>query len=323
MNNSVKFYNNENKNEFNQKIGIESNYEYEMVESVSNAATNPFDAIEIIVDMAKTGKIDPWNIDVVKVYDEYMKKLKEFNQNENLKLIGRTFVPTAALVNLKSKVLAGISLKDFEPDPEFDDFDDYDDLGGYEGEQLQLPSSNVISFDEVLQRRTSTKLNRSRGVTLKDLIRHLEFYEQLEKKRELKNALDNHKAKINRKYSKMTTSDILDMTQDEYIEGLVNKMEQNLYKILENVEMIEITELTLLGFSKTAAYIAILYLVSYGKFEIYQKEFYGELFVKLPSKNSTEELNMQTPAPQSVKTLNKKLEQNKAMLADEELEDAC
>ncbi len=118
----------------------------------------------------------------------------------------------------------------------------------------------------------------------------------------------------------MTTSDILDMTQDEYIEGLVNKMEQNLYKILENTEMIELTELTLLGFSKTAAYIAILYLVSYGKFEIYQKEFYGELFVKLPSKNTEDN---ETLVSKGIQTLNKKLEQNKAVLADEELEDAC
>ena len=318
MNNAIKFYDNKNKEEFNKKTGVGSNYEYEMVESVSNAATTPFDAIEIIVNRAKTGKIDPWNIDVVKVYDEYMKKLKEFNQNENLKLIGRTFVPTAALVNLKSKVLAGISLKDFEPVPEFDEFDDYNDLEGYEGEQLQLPSSNIISFDEVLQRRTSTKLNRNRGVTLKDLIRHLEFYEQLEKKRELKNALDSHKSRMNRKYSKMTTSDILDMTQDEYIEGLVDKMEQNLNKILEKNEMIEINELTILGFSKTAAYIAILYLVSHGKFEIYQKEFYGDLFVKLQSKLSEENIQPN----EGIKTLKKTLNKKKALSNDEELEDA-
>ena len=326
MNNAIKFYDNQNNEDFNKKVGIESNYEYEMVESVSNAATSPFDAIEIIMNMAKTGKIDPWNIDVVKVYDEYMKKLKELNENRNLKLIGRTFVPAAALVNLKSRVLAGISLKDFEVEPEFDEYDDgYDGYEGYEGEQLQLPSSNVISFDEVLQRRTSTKLNRNRGITLNDLIRHIEFYEKLEKKRELKDAIDNHKLRMNRKYSKMTTSDILDMTQDEYIESLADKMEQNLNKILENVEMIELTELTLLGFSKTAAYIAILYLVSHGKFEIYQEEFYGDLFVKLPSKNIEESVeNIEESAvSKGVKTLKAKLDKDKAILADEEIKDAC
>lgn len=293
MNNSVKFYNN-NKEDILKAAGIYSesgrgsNYEYEMVSAVSNTANSPVDAIEIIVDMAKTGKIDPWNIDIVKVYDEYMKKLQELNENNNLKFVGRAFVFASILLNLKSKVLSGISLADFEPEAEFDD--GFDDFGAdFEPEQLQLPSSNVISFDEVLQRRTSTKLNRNRGVTLNDLIRHLEFYEELEKKRALKNTLERQKRRLERNYAKLSTTDIIDMTQDEYIEDLVNKMEQNLNKILEREEKIEITELGVIGFSRTAAYIAILYLASYGKFEIEQNEFYGNLYVKLPENKPLEE----------------------------------
>ena len=282
MNNSVKFYDNKNAvdtREFGVHTNPISNYEFEMVNSVSNAAQSPVDAIEIIVDMAKTGKIDPWNIDIVKVHDEYMKKLRELKKNENLGLVGKAFFFSSVLLNLKSKVLNGISLQDFEPEPEYDDnFNDYED--GFEPEQLQLPSSNIISFDEVLQRRTSTKLNRNRGVTLNDLIRHLEFYEQLEKKRALKENLERQKKRFGRNYSKMSTTEILDMTQDEYIEELVNKMEQNLNKILEKNDKIELEELSLIGFSRPAAYIAVLYLASYGKFDIYQEEFYGNLYVK-------------------------------------------
>jgi len=282
MNNSINFYDNPTKKELMSEFGVYSNYEYEVINSVSNSVSNPYDATDIILDMAKTGKIDPWNIDIVKVYDEYMKKLKELNENNNLKFVGRAVVFASALLNLKSKVLNGISIADFQPEDDFDnEFDDFDD--GFEPEQLQLPSSNVISFDEVLQRRTSTKLNRNRGVTLNDLIRHLEFYEQLEKKRALKNTLERQKTRLNRHYAK-TPSDILDMTQDEYIEDLADKMEQNLNKILEREEKIELRELTLLGFSRPSAYIAVLYLVSYGKFDIYQEEFYGDLFVVLPGK---------------------------------------
>lgn len=90
MNNSVKFYDNKNAvdtREFGVHTNPISNYEFEMVNSVSNAAQSPVDAIEIIVDMAKTGKIDPWNIDIVKVHDEYMKKLRELKKNENLGLV--------------------------------------------------------------------------------------------------------------------------------------------------------------------------------------------------------------------------------------------
>jgi len=297
MNNAINFYS-DNKKEIKNLVNntgvfkdYTTNFEYEMISTFSNATKSPLDAIEIIVDMAKTGKIDPWNIDIVKVYDEYMKKLAELNAQNNLKFVGRAFLFASILLNLKSKVLNGINLADFEPANDTIDDDYIDDLmdGDIETEQLKLPSNNIISFDEVLQRRTSVKLTRSRAITLNDLIRHLEFYEQLEKKKTIKTQLENHQKRA-RNYSKLTTTDILDMAQDEYIEELVDKMDQNLVKILEREEKIELSNLSVIGFSKPAAYIAILYLCSRGKYDIEQKEFYGDLFVKLAKKeNETEE----------------------------------
>ena len=90
-------------------------------------------------------------------------------------------------------------------------------------------------------------------------------------------------------------------------------MEQNLNKILEREEKIEIRELTLLGFSRPAAYIAVLYLSAYGKFDIYQEEFYGDLFVTLPQKKMNNDANSElekiidTTTAQIVQTLNSKL----------------
>lgn len=288
MNNAINFYDT-NTTELIKETGVyNSNFEFEMISTFSNTTKNPVDAIEIIVDMAKTGKIDPWNIDIVKVYDEYMKKLAELNAQNNLKFVGRAFLFASILLNLKSKVLNGLSLADFEPEMDPEDFiNDYMD-GDYEEEQLKLPSNNVISFDEVLQRRTSTKMNRTRAITLNDLIRHLEFYEQLEKKRTIKNTLERQQRR-GKNYSKLTTNDILDMAQDEYIEELVEKMDQNLTKILEREEKIELSDLKVIGFSKPAAYIAILFLCSRGKYDIEQKEFYGDLFVKLPKSSTVNE----------------------------------
>lgn len=279
MNNAVNFYN--NNTDLIEKSGVYgSNYEFEMITSISNSAQNPMDAIEIIADLAKTGKIDPWNIDIVKVYDEYMKKLAELNAQNNLKFVGRAFLFASVLLNLKSKVLSGFSLSELEGEDDSEDFiEDYME-GDFEAEQLKIPSSNVISFNEVLQRRTSTKLNHTRAITLNDLIRHLKFYEELEKKQSLKNTLQRQEKR--KSFSKMTTSEILDMTQDEYIEELVDKMNQNLVKILEKEEKIELSNLQVIGFSKPAAYIAVLFLYSRGKYEIEQDEFYGDLFVKLP-----------------------------------------
>ena len=37
-----------------------------------NTQAGEVDGIEFLVNLAKQGKIDPWNVDIVDVYDNYM-----------------------------------------------------------------------------------------------------------------------------------------------------------------------------------------------------------------------------------------------------------
>lgn len=148
------------------------------------------DGIEILVSMAKQGKIDPWNVDIVEVTDKYLMHLFQ-SKAQNLRLTGRTLLFAAILLKLKSNVLEGLDVLDFEPQHE-EDFN-YDDEMPLDYEEEYIPTNNVISIDEVLQRRTSVRLNHNRVVTLRDLIRQLEFYEMLDKKQSLKNAHERAK----------------------------------------------------------------------------------------------------------------------------------
>ena len=97
----------------------------------------------------------------------------------------------AILLKLKSNILEGIDVLDFEPQQEFDELEYSDEPLDYSEDYI--PTNNVISIDEVLQRRTSVRLNHNRVVTLRDLIRQLEFYEMLDKKASLKNAHERAK----------------------------------------------------------------------------------------------------------------------------------
>ena len=289
MNNSVQdFYGSSNEvlkdiSKLDSTIDFGVNLEYISKNGIQKDSN--IDTIEILVDLAKSGKIDPWNIDIVDLYDKYMERLSKLNI-KNLKSVGRALLFTSILLRLKSNIIEGISLEDLEPQ-EDDFFFFFCFEADYEPEQLQLPSSNVISFDEVLQRRTSIKLNRNRNVTLKDLIRHLEFYEQLEKKQTLKNALERQKRRV-RDYSKLKAKDILNLAHDEYIETVVEKMRQNLEQIFKKEEKIELRELTLLGFDRSSAYVAILFLMVKDNIDIIQNDFYGKLYV-VPARKSAEE----------------------------------
>lgn len=231
------------------------------------------DGIEILVQMAKNGKIDPWNVDIVDITDKYLTHLFQMKA-QNLRLTGRTLLFAAILLRLKSNVLEGIELEQFE-DNEVQDFD-YDD-DDWSAPEEDLPTNNVISIDEVLQRRTSVRLNRSRMVNLKDLIKQLEFYEELDRKQALKNAHERAKRRV-RSYARLTPDDIVNLAHEEYIEKSVEVLHENLKKIFETEERVELNTLTLLGMDKITAYIALLFLTAEADIDLEQDKFYEELY---------------------------------------------
>lgn len=241
-----------------------------------NPVTKELDGIEILVSLAKTGKVDPWNIDIVDITDKYLTQLFQMKA-QNLRLTGRTLLFAAILLRLKSNILENINIAEFDQqEQQFDDFELNDDFEiDY---QPEYNTNNVISIDEVLQRRTSVRLNRNRVVTLKDLIRQLEFYEMIDKKQSMKNAHERAKRRV-RSYANLSADDIVNLAHDEYIEDGVQKLRANLEQILMNESRVELRELTLLGMDKISAYIALLFLSAESDYELVQDEFYSDLYV--------------------------------------------
>lgn len=241
---------------------------------ISTQEENQTDAIEILVSMAKAGKIDPWNIDIVDITDKYLTNMFEM-KSQNLRLTGRTFLFASILLRLKSNVLEGIDILDFEEhdakNVEIDDDNIEDDFHNYS-------TNNVVSIDEVLQRRTSVRLNRNRVVTLKDLIRQLEFYEMLEKKQSLKNAHERAKRRV-KSYANLSPDDIVNLAHEEFIENSVQVIQKKLEKIFNNESKVELSELVSLGINKITAYIALLFLSVEQDIELVQEEFYSDLYI--------------------------------------------
>ncbi len=232
------------------------------------------DGIEILVNMAKQGKIDPWNVDIVEVTDKYLTHLFQ-SKAQNLKLTGRTLLFAAILLKLKSNILEGIDILDFEP--QVDELEYSDEPLEY-GQDDYIPTNNVISIDEVLQRRTSVRLNHNRVVTLRDLIRQLEFYEMLDRKQALKNAHERAKRRV-QNYSRLTPEDIINLAHEEYIENGVQRLRANLEEILNRQDRIELNELTLLGMDRVNAYVSLLFLTTDSDYDLEQDEFYSDLYV--------------------------------------------
>ena len=259
------------------------------------------DGIEILVNMAKQGKIDPWNVDIVEVTDKYLMHLFQ-SKAQNLRLTGRTLLFAAILLKLKSNVLEGLDVLDFEPQHE-EDFN-YDDEMPLDYQEEYIPTNNVISIDEVLQRRTSVRLNHNRVVTLRDLIRQLEFYEMLDKKQSLKNAHERAKRRV-QNYARLSPDDIINLAHDEYIEDGVQRLKANLSEILSRQDRIELNEITLRGIDKINAYNSLLFLTAESDYDLVQEEFYSDLYVvrrpqNTEDENPSEELDTRLDNAQSV-----------------------
>jgi len=251
------------------------------IDSLITGSDRKFDAndgIGILVEMAKSGKIDPWNIDILDVTDKYMQRMIEL-KTMNLRVASRTLLFASILCRMQSNILAGLTIEEFQE--EEDAVAEFDDDGfplEYNDDEEFIPTSNVVSFDDALQRRTSIRLNRNRVVSLKDLIRQLEFYEKLEKRASMKSAHERAKRHV-RNYSRLTPEEIVSMAHEEYIEDAVLKLKDNLEQIFNNQEKIELNELTMLGMDKITAYLALLFLSRDTDYELEQEEFYSDLYV--------------------------------------------
>ena len=275
------------------QVNSTENFNNNSINSTSLGKTNDFvqeaevDGIEILVTLAKQGKIDPWNVDIVEVTDKYLMHLFQ-SKAQNLRLTGRALLFAAILLKLKSNILEGLNILDFEQQTE--ENLEYDDDSPLEYEQEEfIPTNNVISIDEVLQRRTSVRLNHNRVVTLRDLIRQLEFYELLDKKQALKNAHERAKRRV-QNYARLSPEDIINLAHDEYIENGVQRLKANLSEILSRQDRIELNELTLLGMDKISAYIALLFLSVNENYDLVQDEFYSDLYVVKRKDNLTQEV---------------------------------
>lgn len=262
-------------------------------DSILDSPSDELDGIEVLVQMAKQGKIDPWNIDIADIADKYMLHIAESKSN-NLRVTGRALFFLAVLLKLKSNILVGLDSTEFIPSSQIDDeIDGIDPIEPYDPyNPYDYYPDNVIPIEDIIQRRTSVKLNRNRIVTLKDLIRQLEFYEQLDKKQQIQNRIERAQRRHVRSYKNMSADDIINMAHEEYIESSIKILHENLVKIFEKEEKVELNTLTLLGLDKISAYMALLFLTVDTDFDLEQEEFYSDLYVvkRPPVSETTEEM---------------------------------
>ena len=246
-------------------------------EGITKNERGEFNGIDVLVAMARQGKIDPWAVDIVEVADMFSAHLFQ-SKAQNLRYSSRVILYAALLLKMKADILDGMDITEIIPQdaPEVDGWDD----GFMPDDEMYIPTNNVASFEDVLQRRTSVRLNRNRVVTLRDLVRQLEFYAQMDKKAEIESAKKRaQQARRSRDLSTLTPADMVNLAHEEDYKLGASILRNNLTEILNREDRIELNELTLLGMDRITAYISLLFLVTEGEYTLNQENFYGDLYV--------------------------------------------
>jgi len=217
------------------------------------------DPIEILIEMARKGEIDPWNIDVVDVTDRFLRKLEEA-RNLDLRVSGRVLLYAAILIRMKAEAITMESVVEEEVYDEPASFDHLDDF--------------IVDDDDVARMAGILRSHRRRVrkiSTLKDLIEELRRAEEVERRRRRR-----------RRGEELSIEVALKVPHEESLEELIAQVEGELASILKRkgrttlFSLVKGREVSRL----VDYYVSVLHLVFRGKIEIEQREMYGDVEIR-------------------------------------------
>ena len=221
--------------------------------------------VEILVQMAERGEIDPWNIDIVEVTDRFLSEL-ERRKELDLRISGRTLFYAAILLRMKSEYL------DLSGDTEDEEVPDDDDGFGIEDDFPEGAGGPIEQLEREIRRRLDRKNLRKRPVTLFELILELKNAEKEQRRRQ----------RFRSSFS-MDVIDVEEVVGIAHEEGYLETATTVLCQCEETITMNGVVTLhelaALLGKRIYDVYIPLLFLMSEGKLTLWQEEFFGEIMV--------------------------------------------
>ncbi|MDV0446883.1 Segregation and condensation protein A [Methanosarcinaceae archaeon Ag5] len=215
--------------------------------------------IEILVELAKSGKINPWNIDIVQVTDTFLNKVEELERMD-LRISGRTLLYSCVLLRMKS---TGLFLEEPVVEDEWIVEDEWNVDDDFDISEFPAP---------VLPIRREAR----RPVTLKELIEELKKAEKDVIKRRERLA-DSPKRYID---VELTTEDVVNIAHDEAILKRTGSLLDILRRIFQTQEFVTIDDIfSLENSDKIMDYITLLFLASMKEIVLYQEVIFGDLFI--------------------------------------------
>ena len=225
--------------------------------------------VEILVGMAESGEIDPWNIDIVEVTDRFFSELERLKELD-LRISGRTLFFAATLLRMKSEYLNEVA-DDFSDNELDDELDEYNDEFAFDGEFSSDDVADPIErLEREIQRRVGRKKQRKRPVTLYELIQELKTAEKMQRRRVRK---QNVEIPV-----QIEVDDVIDFTHEEDFLEETQSVLNGFHRIKKDLSCISLTSLcSEMGRERHTVYLPLLFLMHEGNIFMEQDDLFGEI----------------------------------------------
>ncbi len=250
--------------------------------------------VELLVQLADDGEIDPWDIDVVTVTDKFLARLDE----SDLRTGGRALFYASVLLRMKSDAL----WVDGEPDEDEWAEEPWEVPPPEEGGPVVDPFE---SLEREIDRRIERKRARGMPETLDELVRELRdrerdtwwkssrTYDTSESPSGFARGtqtLDYHGHDDLRMDDEPTAADVTGTAHDEHMEDIINAVYLELQRHYDQGRSeVLFAEVRESGGSVVDTFLGVLFLSHRGQIRLQQDELFGDLWIQDPAAVTVEE----------------------------------
>lgn len=210
----------------------------------------------ILIELVKSNKMDPWNIDVIELADLYWKKIQQL-ERQDLRIPANAILASAILLKLKARTIKISSVEDLD-----------------EEETKEISKEELQMIEETLPELRGQRQFREGRISLDELVGSIE--EILDKTKKKKSILrDKELPEFNLEFNKEKTAEQVDKILKKIKEKADSQGLVAFSSLLEENTPIEMVN----------CFMPILFLTNSGKINAWQEEWFGEIFISLINSN--------------------------------------
>jgi segregation and condensation protein A len=202
---------------------------------------------ELLVELAKRGEIDPWDIDIAKTTQKFLEYMDTL-ERKDLRIPARTLLYASILLRMKSDFIE--EQKQEEPLPQI------------------IPDEIEFSEDEIeCLPRPPLRRHTKRPVTLEELISELRKAEMVGRRKAMRE-----------RWPQSPAEKALDLSHEEGIEDHIKALGPILEDMLTARKVVTLQDIK--GKELIMDYVSLLFMAQRRQVWLEQEEFFGELYIR-------------------------------------------